>query len=178
MTTYYDIFPAPQRILDPSSPHYRPGLSDYAAGGKYLCEQTGEDFTDLVAAHAIIDVSRGTPSFKVSFDFPDPLPPEAGRINRVNLYKQKAGWRWLSVDDDYRDLKTLISVERSGRHYYALSFVSKTRLGLTRFRHLKSEPRLRPTALGDIVLDTVIGHIQIRGFKTHPVYENISVVPV
>ena len=97
----------------------------------------------------------------------------AGNKVKVNLFKKKVGWKW--VGEPPVDTPTIISVEKGGKHYYTLdSDIGK--VDLTKYPNQKSEPRLRPTSRGDLVMGEEVGRINLRG-KEHPVYDSIKIVP-
>lgn len=167
-----DIIVAPQRWLDPSHPDYRPGLSSYEDGGKYLDSQTMADLTGLVMEDAVISVEGPFPRFTVGATT-HRIPK--GRVVRANLFKQSAGWRWTHASEEVAAVRTLISVESAGRHHYAMRVEFPDGVALARYLNAKCEPRLRPTTKGVIDGMTAgIGWIAVRG-KPHPVYEVLVV---
>ena len=97
----------------------------------------------------------------------------AGNKVKVNLFKQKAGWKW--VGEPPVDTPTIISVEKGNKHYYTLDS-DIGNVDLSKYPNQKSEPRLRPSSRGDLELGEEVGKINLRG-KLHPVYDTIKVVP-
>ena len=95
---------------------------------------------------------------------------ESGNKVKVNLFKKKAGWSWI----DYDGPDTIVSTEQGGKHYYSLSSDFQTPVTLKTYPKQPSEPRLRPTSQGKIVLGEKIGSISVRG-KVHPVYDQVTV---
>lgn len=168
------VIVAPQRWLDPNHREFRPGLSEYEHGGKYLSED-GIDLTMVSTSTAMIDVSGETPRFWISET--NAVPPKssrkAGRVVRTNLFKKSAGWKWVEKLID-ADPNFLISVETGGKHFYTLAADFQGGLTLARYPDAKSEPRLRPTTVGVIAPEDRIGTILVRG-REHPVYRRIVV---
>ena len=67
----------------------------------------------------------------------------AGNKVKVNLFKQKAGWKW--VGEPPVDTPTIISVEKGNKHYYTLDS-DIGNVDLSKYPNQKSEPRLRPSS--------------------------------
>ena len=97
----------------------------------------------------------------------------AGKKVKVNLFRQKAGWKW--VGEPPVDTPTIISVEQGNKHFYTLDS-DIGNVDLAKYPNQKSEPRLRPSSRGDLEFGEEVGKINLRG-KEHPVYDSIKVVP-
>lgn len=165
------ILPAPQRWLDPSHKDHRPGLADYAKGGRYLAMPNKDDLTGEQVRSAFIDVASGRPIFKVVRG--QALETE-GPIVRTNLFKKSAGWRWEGREENVAETDTLVSVETRGKHLYSLRTEFPDGVILARYPDSKSEPRLRPTSRGVATTGKEIGSIVVRGVS-HPVYDKITI---
>ena len=146
-------------------------IESYERGGKFFDAQSGEDLTGRSYGAGFIDVSSGKPRLFVDGD-PAAQPAQSGRIYRTNLFKQKAGWKWTS--DNTPATSTIVSVEGGGRHVYALRADFEGGVDLARYSDKPSEPRLRPTARGELSLGNEVGRISIRG-KEHPVYDGARI---
>ncbi|RYD64036.1 MAG: hypothetical protein EOP83_10695 [Verrucomicrobiaceae bacterium] len=171
MEVMRSVIVAPERWLNPAHREHRPGMASYAKGGKYLCGSSRIDLTDITATHGFIDVS-GSPRFEVSLDQTSPTTRQDGRCVRVNLFKRSAGWSWVDSDSS---VKTLISVESSGRHHYGLRVNFAKPVTLARYPEARSEPRLRPSLYGQVRTGTVIGHVSVRG-RIHEVFDAIEIL--
>jgi hypothetical protein len=144
-------------------------VSQYEKGGKYFDAETGDELTGKKYSTGTIDVSSGKPKFTTD--------KEANKIGegpvvRTNLFKQSAGWKWTSEDPP--KTQTLVSVENSKGHVYALKADFTDGVELARYPDKTSEPRLRPTGRGAINPGEVAGTIDIRG-KEHPVYDQVQI---
>jgi hypothetical protein len=167
-TNTISVFPKPQKMFPEKN---RP------AGGEYLNPKTQEKLTNKNMSTGNISITpEGKPSFQVN-----PLEKEivgspdikgATQI-KTNLFKKKAGWKWIQSPKGYEDTTTLVSVENKGKHYYTLSADFPNGVNLTRYPKEKSEPRLRPTIKGIVELGKKVGEINVRG-KKHTVYDKIS----
>ena len=146
-------------------------IESYERGGKFFDAQSGEDLTGRSYCAWFIDVSSGKPRLFVDGD-PAAQPAKSGRTYRTNLFKQKAGWKWTS--DNAPATSTIVSVEGGGRHVYALRADFEGGVDLARYSDKPSEPRLRPTARGELSLGNEVGRISIRG-KEHPVYDGARI---
>jgi len=174
------VFPAPQRMFDPANKAYNPSLSDfdYEPGGRYL--QMGKDKVDITGqipkAGRISVNPDGKPSFMVSNNLAESLP-DKGKIIRTNLFKKKAGWKWTKTpkgfDPNPASDFPIVSVETGNKHYYTLATDFTDGVELARYAKKTSEPRLRPTTIGEINLGKKVGEISVRG-KKHPVYDEIK----
>ena len=174
------VFPAPERMFDPANKSFNPSLSDFKPipGGRYL--QMGKDKTDItgqVTSTGKISVGpNGKPSFVVSTSQLNKLPEE-GKIIRTNLFKKKAGWKWTKAPEGYDPNPAsdfpIVSLETGGKHHYTLSTDFENAVELRSYPNKSSEPKLRPTARGEIDLGVVVGEISVRG-KIHPVYDQIT----
>tara|TARA_Y100000741_G_C18177885_1_gene528043 strand:- start:230 stop:937 length:708 start_codon:yes stop_codon:yes gene_type:complete len=173
-----NVFPVPQRMLDRTSKDFKPFLKDveYEKGGKYLNPVTKESLTNKNLKDATISISEdGKPNFKAS-------PIEANIVGspdvkgatkiKTNLFKKKAGWKWIDAPKGFEEVPTLVSVENKGKHYYALKADFPKGVNLSRYAESKSEPRLRPTMKGFVELGEPVGTISVRG-KEHVVYDRI-----
>jgi hypothetical protein len=146
-------------------------IESYERGGKFFDAQSGDDLTGRSYGAGFIDVSSGKPRLFVDGD-PAAQPAKSGRTYRTNLFKQKAGWKWIS--DNAPATSTIVSVEGGGQHVYALRADFEGGVDLARYSDRPSEPRLRPTARGELSLGNEVGRISIRG-KEHPVYDGARI---
>jgi len=162
------VFPKPQRMFPEEN---RP------AGGQYLNAKTKEDMTGHKAAQASIGVAPGgRPFFNASADAVEQTGSH-GKGNataKTNLFKQKAGWKWVDAPEGHEDTGTIVSVEHRGHHHYALNAHFPKGVDLARYENSTSEPRLRPTTKGNVTKGDQVGTISVRG-KEHPVYNHVIV---
>ena len=161
------VFPKPERMFPEES---RP------KGGDYLNPATGEVLSGRNVSSAKLSISpEGKPSFKVSNDSVE----EVGSVGKgktqikTNLFKKKAGWKWTEAPKGMEDIATLVSVENRGKHFYTIETDFSKGVNLKKYPNSKTEPRLRPTVVGEIELGPQVGLISVRG-KEHPVYQNIK----
>ena len=162
------VFPKPQRMFPEDA---RP------AGGQYLNARTKEDMTGHKASIASIGINPGgRPYFNASPDSVDQTgsPGRGSAMAKTNLFKQKAGWKWLQAPEGHEDTNTIVSVEHRGNHHYALNAHFPKGVELARYSEAKSEPRLRPTTQGNLTKGNQVGSISVRG-KEHPVYDHVIV---
>jgi len=161
------IFPKPQRMFDEK---------DAPIGGEYLNPITKEKLTDKNFQSASIGITpEGKPSFTAKNIEVDKVgsPDMKGATQiKTNLFKKKAGWKWLNAPKEYENIPTLVSVENKGKHYYTIQADFPQGINLSRYAKSKTEPRLRPTIKGFVDLGNIIGTISVRG-KEHPVYDRI-----
>ena len=161
------IFPKPQRMFDEK---------DAPIGGEYLNPITKEKLTDKNFQSASIGITpEGKPSFTAKNIEVDKVgsPDIKGATQiKTNLFKKKAGWKWLNAPKEYENIPTLVSVENKGKHYYTIQADFPQGINLSRYAKSKTEPRLRPTIKGFVNLGKPIGTISVRG-KEHPVYDKI-----
>ena len=160
------VFPKPERMFPEES---RP------KGGDYLNPATGEVLSGRNVSSAKLSISpEGKPSFKVANDNVE----EVGSVGKgktqikTNLFKKKAGWKWIKAPEGMEDIATLISVENKGKHFYTIETNFSKGVNLKKYPNSKTEPRLRPTVVGEIEIGPQIGNISVRG-KEHPVYQSI-----
>ena len=160
------VFPKPERMFPEES---RP------KGGDYLNPATGEVLSGRNVSSAKLSISpEGKPSFKVSNDNVE----EVGSVGKgktqikTNWFKKKAGWKWTKAPEGMEDIATLISVENRGKHFYTIETDFSKGVNLKKYPNSKTEPRLRPTVVGEIEIGPQIGNISVRG-KEHPVYQSI-----
>jgi len=162
------VFPKPQRMFPEEN---RP------AGGQYLNAKTKEDMTGHKAAQASIGIAPGgRPFFNASADAVEQTGSH-GKGNataKTNLFKQKAGWKWVDAPEGHEDTGTIVSVEHRGHHHYALNAHFPKGVDLARYENSTSEPRLRPTTKGNVTKGDQVGTISVRG-KEHPVYNHVIV---
>lgn len=160
------IFPKPQRMWEEDMP-----------GGAYLSMPDQEDVTGHKASSASIGIQEGgKPYFHASRD-PAEVTGSPGRGSatvKTNLFKQKAGWKWLEAPEGHQGTNTLVSVEHRGKHHYVLHAHFPKGVDLARYPDAPSEPRLRPTTKGNVELGPQVGSISVRG-KEHPVYAHAIV---
>jgi hypothetical protein len=160
------VFPKPQRMWEDKRP-----------GGAYLSMPSQEDVTGHKAAQGEIGVRPGgKPYFNVSRDAVDTTgtPGKGSALVKANLFKKKAGWTWDEAPEGHESTDTLVSVEHRNRHHYALKALYPKGLELSRYENSSTEPRLRPTTVGNVELGPQVGSIKVRG-KTHPVHEHVVV---
>lgn len=162
------IFPKPQRMFPEDA---RP------PGGQYLAMPDRRDVTGHKAEAATIGVQPGgKPFFNVSQNAVEQTG-STGRgtaMARANLFKQKAGWKWLNAPEEHGSTDTIVSVEHRGKHHYALNAHFPRGVDLARYENSPTEPRLRPTTTGNVQLGPQAGSILVRG-KEHPVYRHVIV---
>lgn len=160
------IFPKPQRMWDEDMP-----------GGAYLSMPDKQDVTGHRAASASIGIGEGgKPYFNASRDAVDETgsPGRGSATVKTNLFKQKAGWKWLEAPEGHEDTNTIVSVEHRGKHHYVMSAHFPKGVDLSRYPNAPSEPRLRPTTKGNVELGPQVGSIVVRG-KEHPVHAHAIV---
>jgi len=162
---------------------------DFKPGGEYVNPITKEILTGKKVGNANIkivpgmEVKGGRPM--ASFNVTDLDVPEVGTTGKgksqilVNLIKptkkgNKAGWKWDNVgDEELEGVNTLVSVVHKGKHYFTLETDFSKGAELKTYPKSKSEPRLRPTATGELDLQEEIGKIRMKD-KIHPVYRKIT----
>lgn len=159
------------RFVKPPPFFSRYSIESYEKGGKFFDTQTGEDLTGKSFGAGFIDVIHRKPRLFVDGE-PNTQAAASGRTYRTNLFKQKAGWQWISSNAP--QTSTIVSVEGGGRHVYALRADFEGGVDLARYSDKPSEPRLRPTAKGELLLGTEVGRINIRG-KEHSVYDTARI---
>jgi hypothetical protein len=150
-------------------------IGEYQKGGKFFDSETGEEITDKTYSTGTIDVTGKTPSL-VSEVESDQLGE--GKTWKTNLFKQSAGWKWISENPpevaSIGKSPVLISVEAGKDHFYTLKTNFQSGVKLQRYSDKPSEPRLRPTAKGEIQFGNEIGRIKTAK-KEHPVYDTITI---
>ncbi len=157
------VFPKPERMFPEDA---RP------KGGDYLNPATGEVLSGRNVSSANIKINPdGKPSFKVSNDNVETVG-SAGTQIKTNLFKKKAGWKWTKSPEGMEDVGTLISVQNRGKHFYTIETDFSKGVNLKKYPNSASEPRLRPTVVGEIELGPQIGSISVRG-KEHPVFQSV-----
>ena len=160
------VFPKPQRMWDEDMP-----------GGAYLSMPDKQDVTGHKAAQASIGIGEGgKPYFHASRDEVDETgtPGKGSALVKTNLFKQKAGWRWLDAPKGHEGTGTIVSVEHRGNHHYVLDAHFPNGVELSRYPDAPSEPRLRPTTRGSVELGPQVGSILVRG-REHPVHSHAIV---
>ena len=160
------VFPKPQRMFDEDMP-----------GGAYLSMPDKADVTGHKAAQASIGIGEGgKPYFHASRDEVDETgtPGKGSALVKTNLFKQKAGWRWLDAPEGHEGTGTIVSVEHRGNHHYVLDAHFPNGVELSRYPDAPSEPRLRPTTRGSVELGPQVGSILVRG-REHPVHSHAIV---
>ena len=160
------VFPKPQRMFDEDMP-----------GGAYLSMPDKADVTGHKAAQASIGIGEGgKPYFHASRDEVDETgtPGKGSALVKTNLFKQKAGWRWLDAPEGHENTATIVSVEHRGNHHYVLDAHFPKGVELSRYPDAPSEPRLRPTTRGNVELGPQVGSILVRG-REHPVHSHAIV---
>ena len=153
------------------------GVDEPAAGGNYINVATKEDATGQTYSSGSISVTNNKRKLTTSDDQSAPADKAFGNKVKINLFKQKAGWKWVDVENGP---KTIVSTETrkdgKAKHFYSLKTDSQSPVTLQTYPNQRSEPRLRPTTHGDVNLGKQIGSISVRG-KIHPVYDTITVAP-
>ena len=160
------IFPKPQRMWEEEMP-----------GGAYLSMPHQEDVTGHRAAQASIGIGEGgRPYFNASRDEVDETgtPGKGSALVKTNLFKQKAGWRWMDAPEGHEGTGTIVSVEHRGKHHYVMDAHFPNGVDLSRYPDAPSEPRLRPTTRGNVELGPQVGSILVRG-REHPVHSHAIV---
>ena len=173
---FRSVFPQPQRMMPEG---------EQVLGGRYLENPsrdpttgafTGQDITGQTRSGARIEIdANGRPVFLASPDAAE--APSTGGVIRTNLFRRSAGWNWVGdPPPNAENYSTLVSVTHGNKHYYSLGTDFEGPVQMTRYPHAKSEPRLRPTARGDVELGQEVGRISVRGVE-HPVYDRIYNIP-
>lgn len=160
------VFPKPQRMWDEEMP-----------GGAYLSMPDKADVTGHRAAQASIGIGEGgKPYFNASRDEIDETgtPGRGSALVKTNLFKQKAGWRWMDAPEGHENTGTIVSVEHRGKHHYVMDAHFPNGVDLSRYPDAPSEPRLRPTTRGNVELGPQVGSILVRG-REHPVHSHAIV---
>jgi len=157
------------RYVEPPKAFGKFNISQYEKGGKFFDAEAGEDLTNKTYENASIAVVNGKPSLVANNEAET---TGTGPLFRTNLFKQKAGWKWVS--EDAPDTSTIVSVEGQGKHLYALQADFQNGVKMARYADKASEPRLRPTGRGELQIGEQIGTIDIRG-KQHPVYDKLTI---
>lgn len=144
----------------------------FLAGGRYISPSTREDFTGKTFIGGVISVTeQSKPNFVVEGAPSDAPLSRKGVGIKVNMMKQVVGWRWT---DGSRPETILVSVKRGSKHFYALRVEFTSGVNLTTFPDAPTEPRLRPTAYGNLKLGEEIAKITLRG-REHSVYGVITI---
>ena len=157
------------RYVEPPKAFKRFDISQYEPGGKFFDAETGEDLTNKSYENASIAVVNGKPMLVANNEAET---TGTGPLVRTNLFKQKAGWKWVS--EGAPDTSTIVSVEGQGKHLYALQADFQNGVKMARYEGKASEPRLRPTGRGELTMGEQIGTIDIRG-REHPVYDRVTI---
>ena len=147
-------------------------VNNPAEGGNYIDLDSKQDLTGNTYQGGSIKIVNGKPTLETSDVQVEPGTKQDGGVKiKTNLFKQKAGWKWV----DYDGPETIVSTEARGKHHYSLSNSFDVPVTLQTYPKQTSEPRLRPTSQGEIELGEQIGTILVRG-KPHPVYDQVRVV--
>ena len=146
------------------------GVDQPTPGGNFIDLDTKADLTGNTYAGGSVKIIDGKPLLETSDTSAAPATKESGNKVKVNLFKKKAGWSWV----DYDGPDTIVSTEQGGKHHYSLSSDFQTPVTLQTYPKQPSEPRLRPTSQGKVVLGNKIGSISVRG-KVHPVYDQVTI---
>lgn len=146
------------------------GVDQPTPGGNFIDLDTKADLTGNTYAGGSVKIIDGKPLLETSDTSTAPATKESGNKVKVNLFKKKAGWSWV----DYDGPDTIVSTEQGGKHHYSLSSDFQTPVTLQTYPKQPSEPRLRPTSQGKVVLGNKIGSISVRG-KVHPVYDQVTI---
>ena len=161
------VFPKPERLFP---------KGEAPKGGDYINPKTGDILTDRNVSSANIKINPdGKPSFNVSNDNVDNIGT-LGKGNsqiKTNLFKKKAGWKWIDAPSGMDNIETLVSVTHKGKHFYTIETDFTKGVNLKKYPNQKDEPKLRPTVVGQIELGQPIGEISVRG-NPHKVYNKIK----
>jgi hypothetical protein len=161
------VFPKPERMFP---------KGEAPKGGDYINPKTGDILTDRNVSSANIKINPdGKPSFNVSNDNVDNIGT-LGKGNsqiKTNLFKKKAGWKWIDAPSGMDNIETLVSVTHKGKHFYTIETDFTKGVNLKKYPNQKDEPKLRPTVVGQIELGQPIGEISVRG-NPHKVYNKIK----
>jgi hypothetical protein len=147
------------------------GVNEPGEGGNYIDLDSKEDLTGNTYTGGVVKIIDGKPLLETNDAPAAPATKESGNKVKVNLFKQKAGWKWV----DYDGPETIVSTHQGSKHHYSLSSDFETPVTLQTYPKQPSEPRLRPTSQGKVVLGNKIGSISVRG-KVHPVYDQVTIV--
>ena len=147
------------------------GVNEPGEGGNYIDLDSKEDLTGNTYTGGVVKIIDGKPLLETNDAPAAPATKESGNKVKVNLFKQKAGWKWI----DYDGPETIVSTHQGSKHHYSLSSGFETPVTLQTYPKQPSEPRLRPTSQGKVVLGNKIGSISVRG-KVHPVYDQVTIV--
>jgi hypothetical protein len=147
------------------------GVNEPGEGGNYIDLDSKEDLTGNTYTGGVVKIIDGKPLLETNDAPATPATKESGNKVKVNLFKQKAGWKWI----DYDGPETIVSTHQGSKHHYSLSSDFETPVTLQTYPKQPSEPRLRPTSQGKVVLGNKIGSISVRG-KVHPVYDQVTIV--
>lgn len=147
------------------------GVTEPGEGGNYIDLDSKQDLTGNTYQGGVVKIINGKPLLETSDTPAVPATKDSGNKVKVNLFKQKAGWKWI----DYDGPETIVSTHQGNKHHYSLSSDFETPVTLQTYPKQPSEPRLRPTSQGKVVLGKKIGSISVRG-KVHPVYDEVKVV--
>jgi hypothetical protein len=172
-----DIFPMPEKLYP------RFGITNGRKGGTYFSPEK-EDITGKVYSGGYLDADL--PGMNAKFHTNDieldEIPNKTkGQYNiKTNLYRQKTNsgmylWNWVDEIPTKSGTEKIISVEIGSKHYYCLKVVFNTPIKLSSFPNSLSEPRLRPTTKGNIILGNDIGKIKTSGKRIHNVYDIITI---
>jgi hypothetical protein len=162
------VFPKPAKL-------FPEGQSPDAAGD-YINPVTNESLSGKNVSSASIKLtSTGKADFKVSNDNVDTVGSEGkGKtLIRTNLFAKNKGWKWVDAPKQYENITKIISVEKSGKHYYTVETDFSKGVNLTKYPEKPTQPKLRPTVKGELEFGNQIGTISVRG-KEHPVFEKIT----
>ena len=146
------------------------GVNSPTEGGNYIDLDSREDLTGNTYAVGSVKIIDGKPLLETNDAPAAPATRDSGNKVKVNLFKKKAGWSWV----DYDGPDTIVSTEQGGKHHYSLNTDFQTPVTLQTYPKQPSEPRLRPTSQGKVVLGNKIGSISVRG-KLHPVYDQVTI---
>ena len=146
------------------------GVTSPTEGGNYIDLDSKEDLTGNTYAAGSVKIIDGKPMLETNDAPAAPATRDSGNKVKVNLFKKKAGWSWV----DYDGPDTIVSTEQGGKHHYSLNTDFQTPVTLQTYPKQPSEPRLRPTSQGKVVLGNKVGSISVRG-KVHPVYDQVTI---
>ncbi len=146
------------------------GVQNPVPGGNYIDLDTKQDVTGTTYTGGSVKVVDGKPVLETNDTTAEPATKADGPKVKVNLFKQKAGWKWI----DYDGPATVVSTTIRGKHVYSLDTDLQNPVSLETYPNQPSEPRLRPTTQGEVQTGNIIGNISVRG-KPHPVYDKVTV---
>ena len=168
-----------------------------APGGKYIVPKTGQDITDkhYVSGGIYSDPIDGRgkmkvrdvapPSDQIMTTKPFSSYPEGQQIVKAsdkgakiqtNLVRKATGWKWVDQPKGTENVQDLVAAVKGSDHFYAMGVEFPKGVTMSRYTKKADEPRLRPTAYGNMRFGKKIGSFK-KGEKgkVHPVYDIIRI---